>query len=124
MTNDAAVLALLDDYIGLYTRDNLERWRGLFLPEFIATSTNDDGSVTTRSLDEFHDRQRGLFATGKPVSETLENTQLVRSGNLASVSADFVWTDGEMMRRGRLMLSLILDRGTFRIQALTFSYHL
>jgi hypothetical protein len=124
MTNDAAVLAVLDDYIGLYTRDDLERWRGLFLPEFIATSTNDDGSVTTRSLDEFHDRQRGLFATGKPVSETLENTRLVRSGNLAFVSADFVWTDGEMTRRGRLMLSLILDRGTFRIQALTFSYHL
>ena len=124
MTTDRDVSRLLDDYIGLYTRDTLERWRDLLLPGFIATSTNDDGSVTTRNRDEFYDRQRALFATGKAVREVLENTQIVRSGNLAFVGSDFVWTDGESSRRGRLMLLLILDRGVFRIQALTFSYHL
>ncbi len=124
MTNDGDVSRLLSDYIGLYKRDSLERWRDLLLSGFIATSTNDDGSVTTRSREEFYERQRALFATGKPVSEVLENTQVTRTGNLASVSSDFVWTDGESSRRGRLMLLLILDRGVFRIQALTFSYHL
>ena len=123
MTNDPEVAALLEDYIGLYTRDALPRWRELFLPGFIATSANDDGSVTTRSRDEFYDRQRASFATGKPVSEVLLNTHSERTGDLACVCSDFVWTDGEATRRGRLMLLLIAERGKLRIQALTFSYH-
>ena len=121
--NDSEVIALLDDYIGLYAADKLERWRGLFLPDFIATSTNDDGSTTTRGLDAFYERQKALFATGKPVSEVLQNTQIRRTGHLASVSADFVWTDSEITRHGRLMLLLIAERGELKIQALTFSYH-
>lgn len=121
--NDPDVGALLDDYIGLYTRDALPRWRELFLPGFVATSFNEDGSTTTRSLPEFYDRQRGLFATGKPVSEVLSNTQVRRTGSLASVSADFVWTDSEVTRPGRLMMLLILDRGQLKVQALTFSYY-
>lgn len=122
MTDDPDVRALLEDYIGLYTRDALPRWRDLFLSGFIATSTNDDGAVTTRSLDEFYDRQRTSFATGKPISEVLENTRIERAGDLASVRSDFVWTDGEATRRGRLMLLLVAERGKLRIQALTFSY--
>ena len=120
---DPDVAALLDDYIGLYRRDSLPRWRDLFLPGFIATAKNEDGSTTTRGLDEFYERQRGLFATGKPVSEVLENTEIRRTGSLASVRADFVWTDTEVTRRGILMLLLIVDRGRFKVQSLTFSYH-
>ena len=122
MTNDPELQALLDDYIGLYTRATLPRWRELFRPDFIATSTNDDGSVTTRSLDQFYERQRALFATGKSVGEVLENTHGERTGDLACVRSDFVWTDGDVMRRGRLMLLFITERGRLRIQALTFSY--
>lgn len=122
MTADPDVARLLDDYIGLYTRETLERWGELLLPGFVATSTNDDGSLTTRSRNEFYERQRGLFATDKPVRESLENTQSVRSGNLAFVGSDFVWSDGETTRRGRLMLLLMMYHGEFRIQALTFSY--
>ena len=123
VANDSEVIALLDDYIGLYAADKLERWRSLFLPDFIATSTNDDGSTTTRGLDAFFQRQQALFATGKPVSEVLQNAQIRRTGHLASVSADFVWTDTEITRHGRLMLLLIAERGELKIQALTFSYH-
>jgi hypothetical protein len=83
--NDSEVNALLEDYIGLYTRDTLERWRDLFLPDFIATSTNDDGSTTTRGLDAFYERQRALFATGKPVSEVLRNAEIRRANSLAFV---------------------------------------
>ena len=123
MTTDRDITRLLEDYIGLYTRESLERWRDLLLPGFIATSTNDDGSLTTRNRDEFYERQRALFATGKPVREVLENTQVMRNGNLACVSSDFVWSDGETERRGRLMLLLMLHHGVLGIQALTFSYH-
>ena len=121
--NDPAVAALLEDYIGLYKRETLGRWRELFLPGFTATSTNDDGSVTTRSLDEFYERQRTSFASGKPVRERLENTQIQRTGKLASVRSDFAWTDGDVTRRGRLMLLLVVEHDRLRIQALTFSYN-
>ncbi len=122
-SDNAEVTALLADYIGLYRKDTLERWRGLFLPDFIATSTNEDGSITTRGLDEFYERQRALFASGKPVSETLRNTHIRRTGSLALVTSDFAWTDTEVTRDGKLMLLLIAERNVLRIQALTFSYH-
>jgi hypothetical protein len=119
---DPALAAFLDDYIDLYTRDTLGRWRELFLPEFVASSTNHDGSVTTWGLDAFFERQRSSFATGKPISEVLENVATERIGRLVQVRSGFVWTDGEVRRRGKLMLQLIERHGELRIQALTFSY--
>jgi hypothetical protein len=120
---DAAVQRVLDAYIGLYRKDTLERWKGLFLPGFTASYTNDDGSVTTRSLDEFYERQRKAFAAGE-VSETLQNVRIQRSGRLAHVSADFRFTSRGTTRPGRLMLLLIEQRGELKIAALTFTYQL
>ena len=121
-TDDPALAALLRDYIDLYRRDALDRWRALFLDEFVASSTNSDGSVTTWNLDEFFERQHRSFATGKPISEVLENVATQRSGPLAQVRADFVWTDGDVQRRGRLMLQLIECNGELRIQSLVFDW--
>lgn len=118
----SSVAALLDDFIGLYRRDALARWRTLFLPNFTAAAPGDDGSVTTWTLDQFYERQRQLFASGKPISETLQNTRIEQDGNLACVRSDFVWTDGETKRPGRLMMLIVAERGEPRIQALTFSY--
>ena len=118
----STVSALLEDFIGLYSRDALARWRTLFLPGFVATATDDDGSLTTWNLDEFYERQRKLFATGKPIREVLQNTETRRDGDLAFVRSDFVWTDGDVRRPGRLMMLIVAERGELRIQALTFSY--
>jgi hypothetical protein len=118
----STVAALLEDFIGLYARDTLPRWRGLFLSGFVATATGEDGSVTTWNLDEFYERQRSLFASGKPISERLLNTETRHDGDLALVRSDFVWTDGEARRRGRLMMLLVAERGELKIHALTFSY--
>jgi SnoaL-like domain len=120
--NDPALAALLHDYIDLYRRDALDRWRELFLPEFVALSTNPDGSVTTWTLDDFFERQRKSFATGKPISEVLENVATERVGRLVHVRADFVWTDGDVRRRGALMLLIVERHGELRIQSLAFSY--
>jgi hypothetical protein len=119
---DPAVAAFLDDYIGLYHGAALPRWRELFLPGAVASASNADGSVTTWTRDEFYGRQQALFATGKPIRESLENTRVERVGGLACVRSDFVWTDGAIARRGRLMLLLIEDHGQLKAQALTFSY--
>jgi len=118
----SSVDELLEDFIGLYVRATLPRWRGLFLPSFTAAATNEDGSVTTWTLDQFYERQRQLFASGKPVSEVLHNTETHRNGDLVCVRSDYVWTDGEAKRPGRLMMLIIADRGELKIQSLTFSY--
>ena len=122
MTNDSQVSAFLNDYLDLYTRETLARWRELFFPGATATAANEDGSVTTWNRDSFFERQRMSFASGKAIRETLENTHSERTHNLVSVRSDFVWTDGEVSRRGRLMLLLVVERENLRIQALTFSY--
>lgn len=121
---DARLKQVLDDYIRLYARDTLADWRGLFLPTFVAGSTNDDGTVTTRALEEFYERQRGFFATGRAIRETLENVRVDRDGRLATMRADFVLHDNDSRRRGKLMMLLVEARGEFKIQSLTFTYHL
>lgn len=113
---------VVEAFLGLYTKDKLAQWKGLFLPGFVASATNEDGTVTSYSLDEFYERQRSLFASGKPVSETMMNTTKSRNGRLASVRSDYVWTDGTAKKPGRLMMQLVEEHGRFRIQAIAFSY--
>ena len=119
----AAVRRVVDDYIGLYRKETLERWTTLFLPGFAATYTNDDGSVTTRTLDDFYERQRAGFGRG-PMTETLENVRVERRGRLAHATADFVFASGGPPRRGQLTLLMIEENGQLKIAALTFTYHL
>ncbi len=118
----APVRRVVDDYIGLYTKERLPEWKALFLPSFTATYTNADGTVSVRSLEEFYDSQRAGFAKG-PMSETLHDLRITREGRLAHAFAGFDFTSGGSTRRGQLMLLLIESKGEFRIAALTFSYY-
>jgi hypothetical protein len=118
----APVQRVVDDYIGLYTKDRLTEWKGLFLPSFTATYTNADGTVSHRTLEEFYESQRAGFARG-PMSETLHDVRLTRDGRLAHAFAGFDFTSGGNTRRGQLMLLLIEVEGQFKIAALAFSYH-
>ena len=95
----------------------------LFLPAFTASYTNDDGTVTTRSLDDFYDRQRTGFAGGE-MSETLQNVRIRRVGRLAHVDADFAFASRGPTRPGQLMLLMIEEKGQLKIAALAFTYHL
>ena len=124
VTDDAAVRRVVDDYVGLYRKDMLPQWKALFLPGFTATYTNDDGSVTTRTLDDFYERQRAGFERGA-MEETLHNVRVQRAGRLAQAFADFRFSSGgSAPRPGQLMLLLIEERGQFKIAALAFTYHL
>jgi len=120
--DDPAVQRLVDDYIGLYRKDTLERWKTLFLPGFTASYTNADGTVTTRNLEAFYESQRSGFAAGD-MSETLQNVRAQRVGRLAQVSADFRFTSRGSTRPGQLMLLMIEEKGQLKIAALAFSYH-
>jgi hypothetical protein len=119
---DAAVQRVVDDYIGLYRRETLERWKGLFLPAFTASYTNADGSVSSRTLNGFYEAQRSGFAAGE-MSETLDNVRIERVGHLAHVSGDFRFTSRGVTRPGKLMLLMIEEKGEMKIAALVFSYH-
>jgi hypothetical protein len=119
----APVRRVVDDYIGLYTKERLPEWKALFLPSFTATYTNADGTVSTRTLEEFYESQRAGFANGA-MSETLHDVRITREGRLAHAFAGFDFTSGGNTRRGQLMLLLIEEKGQFRIAALSFSYHL
>jgi len=118
----AQVQRVVDDYIALYTRERLSDWKTLFLPSFTASYTNADGTVSSRTLEEFYDSQRAGFARG-PMSETLHNVRITREGRLAHAFAGFEFTSNGNSRRGQLMLLLIESQGQFRIAALAFSYH-
>ena len=92
-TDSAAVQRVVDDYIGLYTKERLAEWKTLFLPGFTATYTNADGTVTTRTLEEFYESQRAGFARA-PMTETLHDVRITRDGRLAHVFAGFDFTTG------------------------------
>ena len=122
-TDLGPVQRVVNDYIALYTGDRLADWKGLFLPSFTATYTNADGTVSTRTLEEFYESQRAGFARGA-MGETLHDVRLMRDGRLAHAFAGFDFTSGGNTRRGKLMLLLIETGGQFKIAALMFSYHL
>jgi len=124
IANEDEIDALLHDYIGLYARDTLDSWRKLFHPGFVAAFTNDDGTTTSKTLDEFVARQRDFFASGRPIREELQDVKVDRQGKLAVVRAAFTLHDGPTEKHGRLMMLLIRDRDRFVIQSLVFTYHL
>jgi hypothetical protein len=119
---DAALRKVVADYVGLYRSDALPEWRKLFLPSFSVASTNADGSLRLRSLDEFYSAQEGYLASGRAIREVLENVSVERRGRLASVWADFVLTDEGETSRGKLCLLLVAEKAGWRIQSLVFAY--
>lgn len=118
----ANVDRLVADYIGLYAGSTLERWRRLFHPAVVVAFPADDGSITTRGLDEFVERQRNYFATGRTISERLENVRIDMGRRIARVSADFVFVDDGEARPGKLGLHLAEGQDGWRIVAVLFSY--
>lgn len=121
-TGTDGVRKVVDAYVGLYRKDALAEWRALFLPTFTATSPGADGAVTVRTLDEFYEAQARGFARSTAMSETLEHVVIERSGRLATAWADFVFHQNGTSRRGRLVLSLVEAKATWRIASVMFSY--
>jgi hypothetical protein len=118
----AAVDRVVADYIGLYAGPTLHRWQTLFHPAVIVAFPADDGSITTRTLDEFVERQRNYFATGRKISERLENVRVDMGRRIARVNADFIFIDEGEERAGKLGLHLAEGQDGWRIVAVLFAY--
>lgn len=118
----AAVDKVIADYIGLYTAQTLDDWRRLFHPAVVVAFPGDDGAIVARGLDEFVERQRNYFATGRRIGERLENVRIDMGRRIARVSADFVFLDEGEERPGKLGLHLAEGRDGWKIVAVLFSY--
>lgn len=118
----AVVERLVADYIGLYAGPTIDRWRTLFHPAVVVAFPDDDGSIRTRTLDEFVTRQRNYFATGRRISERLENVRIDLGRRIARVSADFIFMDEGAERPGKLGLHLAEGKDGWKIVAVLFAY--
>ncbi len=118
----AAVDQVVADYIGLYAGPTLDRWQALFHPAVVVAFPAEDGSVATRGLEEFVERQRKYFATGRRISERLENVRVDMGRRIARVSADFVFIDQGEERPGTLGLHLAEGQDGWKIVAVLFAY--
>jgi hypothetical protein len=118
----AAVERVVSDYIGLYAGPTLDRWKTLFHPAVVVAFPAEDGAITTRSLDEFFERQRDYFATGRKISERLENVRVDLGRRIARVSADFIFVDEGEELPGKLGLHLVEGSGGWKIVAVLFAY--
>ena len=118
----AAVERLVADYIGLYAGPTIDRWKTLFHPAVVVAFPDQDGSIRVRNLEEFVTRQKNYFATGRRISERLENVRIDMGRRIARVSADFIFIDEKEERPGRLGLHLAEDRDGWKIVAVLFSY--
>ena len=118
----AAVERVVADYIGLYAGPTIDRWRTLFHPAVVVAFPDEDGSIRTRTLDEFVTRQKNYFATGRRISERLENVRVDMGRRIARVSADFIFIDQGEERPGKLGLHLAEGKDGWRIVAVLFAY--
>jgi len=118
----AAVEQVVADYIGLYAGPTIDRWRTLFHPAVVVAFPDEEGSIRTRTLDEFVTRQENYFATGRRISERLENVRIDMGRRIARVSADFIFIDQGEERPGKLGLHLAEGKDGWRIVAVLFAY--
>ena len=118
----AEIDAVIADYVGLYAGATLDRWKRLFHPAVSVSFPAADGSINVRNLEEFFQRQKNYFATGRRIGERLENVRVEEGRRIARVTADFVFMDEGKESRGRLGLHLARDKDGFKIVAVLFSY--
>jgi hypothetical protein len=119
---DTGIQKVMEDYIGLYTRNTLHEWRKLFHPSVMVYFPSDDVGITVRNLDEFYQRQQNYFAKRKSISERLENVQIFEGRNIARVVADFVFIDEGAEKSGKLGLHLAKGSDGWKIVSVLFSY--
>jgi hypothetical protein len=120
--SDPDLQKLVANYVGLYTKPTLTDWKKLFHPSLIVVNPNRDGSITIRNLAEFYNVQEQRFASGRRISERLENVSTSTGNRIGRINADFIFSDEGVTRRGKLGLQAIRDKEGWKIVAIIFSY--
>lgn len=118
----AALDKAVADYVGLYTRSTLDRWKSLFHPSLVVAYPGDNGGIRARGLEEFFKAQRDYFETGRAISERLEHVRIDAGSRIARVGADFVFVDEGQENRGKLGLHLVETADGWKITSVVFAY--
>lgn len=118
----AALDKTVADYVGLYARSTLDRWKSLFHPSVVVAYPLENGGIKARGLDEFFKAQKDYFETGRAVSERLEHVRIDAGWKIARVSADFVFVDEGVESRGKLGLHLVEAAEGWKITSVVFAY--
>ena len=118
----AALDKTVADYVGLYARPTLDRWRLLFHPSLVVAYPEENGGIKARGLDEFFKAQKDYFETGRAISERLEHIRIDAGWKIARVSADFVFVDQGEESRGKLGLHLVEAADGWKITSVIFAY--
>jgi len=118
----AALDKTVADYVGLYARSTLDRWRLLFHPSLVVAYPEESGGIKARGLDEFFKAQKDYFESGRAVSERLEHVRIDAGWKIARVSADFVFVDQGEESRGKLGLHLVEATDGWKITSVIFAY--
>jgi hypothetical protein len=118
----AALDKAVADYVGLYTRATLDRWKGLFHASLVVAYPGEKGTIRARGLDEFFKAQKDYFETGRAIAERLENIRIDAGSRIARVSADFVFVDEGQESRGKLGLHLVETTDGWKITSVVFAY--
>ena len=118
----AALDKTVAEYVGLYTRSTLDRWKLLFHPSLVVAYPTENGGIKARGLDEFFKAQKDYFETGRAVSERLEHVRIDAGRRIARVSADFVFVDEGEESRGKLGLHLLEAADGWKITSVIFAY--
>jgi len=121
-SHDPDVQQLVANYVGLYAKPTLTEWKKLFHPSLTVANPNKDGSITIRSLAEFYNAQEKRFASGRRISERLENVSTCTGNRISRINADFIFSEEGVTRRGKLGLHAIQDKEGWKIIAIIFSY--
>ena len=119
---DSALVALVRNYTGLYTKATFEQWTRIFGAGFTSASANATGGVTVRNLNQFLDAQRQGFANAKEMREELSNVRIEQRDRLASIWADFVFHYDGAPSKGKLVLLAISDSLGWKFHSLMFAY--
>lgn len=120
---DSALVALVQDYTGLYTRATFDQWTTLFSPGFTSANPTSAGAITTRNLRDFLETQRLGFARAREMREELHNVRIEQRGKLASVWADFTFHYDGTPSKGKLVLLAIADSAqVWKFHSLMFTY--
>jgi hypothetical protein len=110
-------------YPRLLTARRFDRWAALFAEGAIITRVEAGAPTRVQSVAAALPEQIEYGEENRHFVESWEDVSIVRTGNLAVVTARYVLDVDHETRRGMDILTLVGDRGGWRIACLAYEQH-
>jgi hypothetical protein len=110
-------------YPRLLTARRFDQWAALFAEGAIITRVEAGAPTRVQSVAAALPEQIEYGEENRHFVESWEDVSIVRTGNLAVVTARYVLDVDHETRRGMDILTLVGDRGGWRIACLAYEQH-